>query len=1678
MSVSNYKRKLNSEPLSSNDTSWEYTLPDIPNVPDSIPCESDTFLELKLLTFDDDGITLSFEKRKLNRILTLDYPSKFCAVSFANFKLSGRASSNETADYIEKFLTTGIKLNNIVYTCFGWSNSQLKSRSCLLYAFPPGKTASGVLKTLGNFDDILTVGKKAKRIGLLFTEAELGLTLSEDQFQDIPDVERDGQVFTDGCGLMSNKFAKRISRIRKRLFHGHKYMPSVIQIRYRGYKGVLMINPSPMQKDVLFRKSMRKFTGSSNNTFAVKAYSKPYTFGKLNAELVTLLSVLGVPDDIFLRKQREYFDMISQAGDDPLKAFIFLSYMGDQDSAESIVLNGLQSARRQLKEAQHTAWAKMFDKRDSEKVHFLVPQSRIIFGVADPTEKLWPNECHVRITIEGAGVRSLDGAWIIVGRNPCLHPGDIRKLRVKELPELQNVIDCIVFSVNGKTPPPSMMSGGDLDGDQFFVCWDPELIPVKVHEPYHYPPAKERPKNTISHHDLIRHFAGYNNASLGRVKNLYLDWVSASEQGAASGECQQLNHLFSCCVDGERISIPEHLLKPPERKQPEPFILKRLTQQVTAEHRQIHFGLREGMDNLDIDMIELLAAADDICLDEFELFQLIYRWCSLHNTSISRFMNHFDFGSFTAEQKAWVRANIEADVSIGLDSVLQNALLQSRILGPSDLKQYSLARADVHWRRLYSSEIDGSSLFLKQLAVGLEDFVHKLLVIDVQERLKIALLIAGRISPIDVGETLVDQSVVAFAFRPQNETTGRRTMTRTGYRLVWDGVVFQLFNNVRRDTFVFFKKAETPAHGDIGRLSIALNRFGAILARNVGRVNREPMRNVEIYVISNRDRIGHQILSLSDNNVPTQELIPRIVNVPREYQLEDIQQSDWALYPSIVSQVLKEEHWSLLDEANANELAEVESLSCKYQSVSCVVKLAEWYFRHHEQHDLASRLSILLASVPRLCVLIKEIAAKRRNQSVWAEVLRSGPLVKAYIIALIQSANYVGGLVIATLTTFLYDTKLLQFDDIAHLMSIVPTTIRSPLLALEVITVLHDYAIRRNAVTKEFEAESEVEVLARMLRNVCIDRCAEAQEACECNDWGIPLAEDSECMLSSLENIDARLVKGNPRLDLKFSFRVGDHVRLRPASQPNNAPLHRPRILDGQIISARQGTVMIKLMEPAPIEKCSWFVLRAGNTTTTNAMTDAIRKLAKQRQICCALYPMLVPGLHSSTDSQQTHLAPVNHPNLNASQLRAVTAACEFKITLAWGPPGTGKTTTIVAIIKQWEHMCQEDDVILVAASTNNAVDNVLEKYVLQSSVEAPSIVRVSPDSSELSKTGQRYWVGAFVEGDINESKPAMREAQRKIKEAKIIFTTCTGAGLGLLRKSSFAYVVIDEASQLTEPNCLIPLVKNCQRAVLVGDHVQLHPNVTQLGAVYEFNVSLFERLYLQSENIGVAKIMLNSQYRMHPEIATFPSRHFYEGKLLTGVSASDRTLNASNFDWRGKPVLFVPAGGPPDGQESLSGRDGSKCNNLQAKICKDIVDRLQHQPATLNLQDNTSKSQNASGQVTKHSIAVLTPYAAQVKLLKSLEKHVESKTVSSVTVATIDSFQGREADIVVFCTVRCNLHNSIGFLADERRMNVALTRAKRGLIVVGNKQTLVGSSDGGAFWKAWFRWVNGSLRL
>lgn len=184
-------------------------------------------------------------------------------------------TAKDVSDYSIKVLRAGIAINDVRYNFYGHSNSQLKSRSCFLMAAPK-KEISERVEALGDFSKMKTVGKKAKRIGLLFSSAKTAMVIPPDRVEDIPDVETPDYCFTDGCGLIAPSLAKELARRTRILFRENRYTPSVFQIRYRGYKGVVIVDPKMTRQKALLklRKSMKKFSGGDNHSFAVVDHSK------------------------------------------------------------------------------------------------------------------------------------------------------------------------------------------------------------------------------------------------------------------------------------------------------------------------------------------------------------------------------------------------------------------------------------------------------------------------------------------------------------------------------------------------------------------------------------------------------------------------------------------------------------------------------------------------------------------------------------------------------------------------------------------------------------------------------------------------------------------------------------------------------------------------------------------------------------------------------------------------------------------------------------------------------------------------------------------------------------------------------------------------------------------------------------------------------------------------------------------------------------------------------------------------------------------------------------------------------------------------------------------------------------------------------------------------------------
>jgi len=397
---------------------------------------------------------------------------------------------------------------------------------------------------------------------------------------------------------------------------------------------------------------------------------------------------------------------------------------------------------------------------------------------------------------------------------------------------------------------------------------------------------------------------------------------------------------------------------------------------------------------------------------------------------------------------------------------------------------------------------------------------------------------------------------------------------------------------------------------------------------------------------------------------------------------------------------------------------------------------------------------------------------------------------------------------------------------------------------------------------------------------------------------------------------------------------------------------------------------------------------------------------------------------------------------LNSSQCLAVQGAVSNRLTLVQGPPGTGKTVVAIRILQHWAKMTRvrssgaKSLPVLATSDSNIAVDNLVEGCANV----GLRVVRLGRPESIRPELLQHC-----IDRPSSKGESAFSEKMKILKNAQVVCCTCIGSGADILDSMAFERVLVDEATQATEPAVLVPITRGCRQLVLVGDHCQLPPTVLSVRAEEEgLGVPLFSRMVA----CGVPPIMLDTQYRMHPGISMFPSDLFYGGKLNDGVTPPERRP-LPGFPWPREefPIAFIPV------VESFEIDDGaSKANEAEAlEVCNAVVHLLD------------------GGQCTVSDIAVVTPYTAQVRLIRRHLRSMLPLGPPFVEVSSTDGFQGREKEAVIFSAVRSNNYGAVGFVSDWRRINVSFTRARRALIVVGNPDTLRrGDPDTLGAWLQW----------
>ena len=430
--------------------------------------------------------------------------------------------------------------------------------------------------------------------------------------------------------------------------------------------------------------------------------------------------------------------------------------------------------------------------------------------------------------------------------------------------------------------------------------------------------------------------------------------------------------------------------------------------------------------------------------------------------------------------------------------------------------------------------------------------------------------------------------------------------------------------------------------------------------------------------------------------------------------------------------------------------------------------------------------------------------------------------------------------------------------------------------------------------------------------------------------------------------------------------------------------------------------------------------------------------------------------------------APLSFPYLNKTQERAVNEVLRAKdVAIVHGPPGTGKTTTLVEAIN--ETLMRESQV-LVCAQSNMAVDWISEKLVdrgipvlrignptrvndkmlsftyerrFEAHPDYPqlwSIRKALRDLREHRRRGDSSYHQKTERLKSRATELEVRINGELFGEARVIACTLTGSAHRLLQGQRYNTLFIDEAAQALEAACWIPMRK-VSRVVLAGDHCQLPPTVKSIAALKAgLGKTLMERIV---ENHPDEVSLLKIQYRMNEQIMRFSSDWFYHGQVESAPSVRHRGILDYDIPIEWRQASIDDEGTPP--AEEFVGESFGRINKTEAQLTLDTLQRYFEKIGKQRVLDE------------RIDVGVISPYRAQVQYLRQqLRKREFFKPFRHlISVNTVDGFQGQERDIIVISLVRSNDEGQIGFLRDLRRMNVAITRARMKLIIMGNASTM-----------------------
>lgn len=549
--------------------------------------------------------------------------------------------------------------------------------------------------------------------------------------------------------------------------------------------------------------------------------------------------------------------------------------------------------------------------------------------------------------------------------------------------------------------------------------------------------------------------------------------------------------------------------------------------------------------------------------------------------------------------------------------------------------------------------------------------------------------------------------------------------------------------------------------------------------------------------------------------------------------------------------------------------------------------------------------------------------------------------------------------------------------------------------------------------------------------------------------------------------------------DIDHSFEYGRPVRFfRPAEDGTlhyfNFPATISYVQEGRMVVTVPGTQALAAVSTAADLGIQLYF----DDTSYKTMFAALRETATARDNRLAHLREVLLGTLPATSRT---LPAVRFPWLNASQEEAVNRVLAAReVAVVHGPPGTGKTTTLVEAVFETLH---RENQVLVCAQSNTAVDWIAEKLVDRGirvlRIGNPTRVNdkmleftyerrfeAHPDYPELWNLRKivRKALSRLRKGNRNDrerlhnhlSKLRARATELEIRidaalfdEARVIACTLVGSANRILERKRFSSLFIDEAAQAIEAACWIAIAK-CDRVVLAGDHCQLPPTIKCVEAMRGgLGKTLLEKI-AQTHPDSVS--LLRIQYRMHEDIMRFPSQWFYHDALIAAPEVKLRGI--LDYD---TAITWIDTA-ERECEEKTVGEGTGRLNTGEAEL---LLHHLRHYLERIGITRLLDE---------RIDFGVISPYRAQVQYLRHLIKREPffRPLRNLITVHTVDGFQGQERDVIFISLVRANADGQIGFLRDLRRMNVAITRARMKLVILGDTATLTRHP----FYKALYEYI------